>query len=144
MFYEKLSAVCELRKTTITRVVKDLGMSTSNVTNWKMGKSPMGATARKLADYLDVSVEFLLSDDHDLHNHPLSDREAELLRVFGALGETDQIRILSQVQILVLLTQENFTEILQIIKQLKDKGISTSEIAEIVERIDRGKPLQTV
>ena len=71
MFYHHLHAICKEKGTTVTAVVKELGLSSGNMSNWKNGRLPKTGIAIKLANYLGVSVEQLL--------HCLSDTVGKLL-----------------------------------------------------------------
>lgn len=55
MFYETLKEVCMKKKTSPSAVCDALGMSRSNVTEWKNGRSPKLGTVVKIAEHLDVS-----------------------------------------------------------------------------------------
>ena len=60
MFYEVFKSLCEKNNTTPTTVAKKLELSTAMPTNWKKGQTPNGETLIKIADYFNVSVDFLL------------------------------------------------------------------------------------
>lgn len=60
MFYERLKLICDNKNLTPTKVVKDLGLSSSKVTAWKNGSNPKADIILKIADYLDCSVDYLL------------------------------------------------------------------------------------
>lgn len=63
-FYETIKEICNRKKNiTLTEMVKALELSTSMPTNWKRGIIPNGETLIKLADYLDVSIDYLLGRD---------------------------------------------------------------------------------
>lgn len=62
MFYENLRAACEKRRTSPTAVAVAIGMSKSNVTEWKKGKSPKVSTVIKIADHLKVSATSLIRE----------------------------------------------------------------------------------
>ena len=60
MFYELLKEVCEKKKTSPSAVCVALGMSKSNVTAWKSGRSPQLDTVVQIADFLGVSPTKLI------------------------------------------------------------------------------------
>ena len=60
MFYTTLTNLCKDNKTSITSVVKDLGLSSSKVTAWKNGSIPKGDVLSKIADYFGVTTDYLL------------------------------------------------------------------------------------
>ena len=55
MFYEALKEVCEKKNTSPSAVCVALGMSKSNVTEWKNGRSPTLSTVLAISDYLQIS-----------------------------------------------------------------------------------------
>lgn len=58
--YEIFVKLCELKGVSAYKVCKDLGISQSVVSNWKnRGNNLNSATLRKIADYFDVSVDYL-------------------------------------------------------------------------------------
>ena len=66
MFYTRLHEICKARGTTATAVVKELKLSSGNMTNWKNGRKPKTEIALKIANYLNVSVEYLMGEtDYD-------------------------------------------------------------------------------
>lgn len=60
MFYERVKQVCKEKNTTITAVLKKIGVTTASVGNWKKGALPSGPVLRKLSEELNVSVDYLL------------------------------------------------------------------------------------
>lgn len=61
MFYETLKEVCERQNTTPSAVCVALGISKSNATAWKKGRSPKLDTVMQIAEYLAVSPLRLMS-----------------------------------------------------------------------------------
>lgn len=61
MFWDIFYDLCKKVDKSPNAVVKELGMSTATATNWKTsGRTPNGDTLRLVADYFDVSVDYLL------------------------------------------------------------------------------------
>lgn len=60
MFYDKLHALCQESNKKITPVVLELGLSAGSIARWKKGTVPDGNTICKIADYFDVSADYLL------------------------------------------------------------------------------------
>ena len=63
MFYERLKELCKEKGTSVTNVVKELGMCTGNISKWKSGKTPKSDTVSALSEYLGVSTDYLLGID---------------------------------------------------------------------------------
>lgn len=60
IFWEKLNHLCTEQNTTVTAVLKELKISTSKGTAWRNGSVPNGVILDKLADYFDVTTDYLL------------------------------------------------------------------------------------
>ena len=60
MFWERLTQLCARQGTTPTAVINSLNLSRSSVTYWKHGSAPKGETLQRIADYFNVSVDYLL------------------------------------------------------------------------------------
>lgn len=63
MFYQRLHTICKNKGTTVTAMVKELGLSTANLSNWKNGRLPKTEIAFRIANYLGVSVYELMGED---------------------------------------------------------------------------------
>ena len=59
-FWEVYDKLCKERNVASATVLTEIGISTSRTTNWKKGAIPNGETLCKLADYFDVSIDYLL------------------------------------------------------------------------------------
>lgn len=76
MFYEQLKKACKQNGTTITAVLKKIGIGAANGTYWKNGSAPSSDIVVKLSEFLGVSTDYLLKgeednssiDLHDVHN----------------------------------------------------------------------------
>lgn len=60
MFYERLKLLCDNKGIKLTNLIQELGMSSGNMNKWKKGGVPKGSTLSKLADYFNVSVDYLI------------------------------------------------------------------------------------
>ena len=76
-FYQKLNEVCVQRGTTVTRLLQNMGISTSKGTAWKNGSTPNIELALRIANQLNVSVAYLLGET-DKKNKPTPVSENEL------------------------------------------------------------------
>lgn len=116
MFYERLESMCSRKGITVSSLVKALGLSTSKVTAWKNGSVPKGEILVKIADYLDVTVDYILgrtdtTTEINSHNtisgnnniigngnrigEKLTEQEIALIDIFGKLDVIKQAQLLS-------------------------------------------------
>ena len=65
MFYDQLKKACKANNTTVTALIKELGMSTGNGTSWKNGGVPSIEVLKKMAKRLKVTTDYLLEMDED-------------------------------------------------------------------------------
>lgn len=59
MFWERFLDLCVKNDTKPNPVAEKLGIASGTVTKWKKGTMPSDVTLRKIANYFDVSVEYL-------------------------------------------------------------------------------------
>lgn len=62
-FYERLRSVCEEKGKKITTVVVNCGGNKGSIASWKKGTVPNYTIIEKLAEELDVSVDFLVGKE---------------------------------------------------------------------------------
>lgn len=60
MFWDNFYSACIKKGTKPNPLAKELQIASGSMTAWKGGKLPNGETLLKIADYLDVSVDYLL------------------------------------------------------------------------------------
>ena len=60
MFYERLKSACKNANTTVTATLKAIGIGTANGTYWKNGSIPSSDIVVKLAEFLNISTDYLL------------------------------------------------------------------------------------
>ena len=121
MFYDRLDEICSKNGISVSSLVKALGLSTSKVTAWKNGSVPKGEILVKIADYFDISVDYLLERSNSnvvtadvthnsgvigLINAPttikngqhddsgLSTQEKDLLRIYRETNGKTQMKIM--------------------------------------------------
>lgn len=92
-----IDRVTELRKTrnlTETQVMKDCGLGKNSFYNWRNGMYPNRATLAVLAQYFNVSVDYLEGKE-DNEKSPTTNMEGMggLLRVFGILTPENQQKV---------------------------------------------------
>lgn len=106
MFFDKLKEACKEKGYSPSSLAGDLGLSKSNVTHWKSGKLPSRDTLFRIANKLDVSVEYLI--DNEQKN--------------SATTESDDAMRSEFIDILEMLTDEQAESLLQLARVLvKDK-----------------------
>ena len=90
MFYDIVNNLCKARKTTITKMSEEIGLSNAAATSWKKGATPKASTLEKISAYFGVSTDYLLGKE-DIKKTPTPEGEREELkeRVFAALESAE-------------------------------------------------------
>lgn len=65
MFFDRLLFLCSENGTDVSNVLRALGLSTSKGTAWRKGSIPNGEILLKLANYFQVSTDYLLGSTDD-------------------------------------------------------------------------------
>ena len=125
VFFDNLRELCHSRRTSVSAVAEEIGLSSASASGWRKGSIPKSDTLQKLADYFGVTTDFLLKGDAETftntvngaisgssviigsraekiissaggQNLPeISETEAELLRIFRAVGIRGQTKIMA-------------------------------------------------
>lgn len=90
MFYDVLSTLCSSRNTTITAMLKELNISTSKGTAWKNGSTPNGELISTIADYFNVTTDYLLEKETSSKKDPASDDQIKFA-LFGTTEVDDEL-----------------------------------------------------
>lgn len=63
IFFERFSALCKSIDETPNSIAKVLGIASGSITAWKNGAEPRNKTLAKIADYFQVSTDYLLGKE---------------------------------------------------------------------------------
>jgi transcriptional regulator with XRE-family HTH domain len=98
-FGEKVRQAREILGLSQERLAKEAGLSQRSITSYETNQSkPRGATARRLANILGVSTDYLLSDSADDPQEGLS-KDVHLenaYRAYGPVGEREARELLEK------------------------------------------------
>lgn len=67
MFKKRFIELCNLKKESPSYVCRQVGISSANYSQWTDESVPRKATLMRIADYFNVPVECLLSDEESIH-----------------------------------------------------------------------------
>lgn len=89
MFYDRFVAICKQRNVSPSQVAIQCGFNKSSVTNWKKnGYAPRQEILKKIADYFNVSVDYLLGNESKVPDAEQPATESQIkFALFG--GEED-------------------------------------------------------
>ena len=90
-FYERLHYLCKERKTTLSRMLGELGLSTGSTGTWKRGQLPKGDALIAIADYLNTSVDYILFGEY---RNDLTDDEKKLVEMYRSTPDRAKYKVL--------------------------------------------------
>lgn len=118
MFWENFIKLCTENNTKPNPVAAKLGISSGSVTNWKNGTMPNSATLMKIANYFNVSPDYLLGRTDE----PVSPTDDDLLNLLREnKGQGTIIGFGDGRHIKTDMTYEDFEEIEAMWRALKEK-----------------------
>ena len=82
---DKILYLIKVQGITAKKLTADTGISSSAITEWKKGKAnPSAEAIVKIAEYFNVSTDFLLVDDYDtpISKTNISPDEAQLINLY--------------------------------------------------------------
>ena len=113
MFWNRFYELCQRQNVSPNAVAKELGISSGAVTEWKKGRVPRHTLLEKIADYFNVSVDYLLgkqdsplvhtvvSDDNTTQSVELTPQEADLLEKLKQLDDDQAKQMLDYLEFLI-------------------------------------------
>lgn len=90
MFWENFQKLCESAGLKPTPLGNQLGIPSATIVKWKKGTIPNGTTLLKLAEYFNVSVDYLLGNEKATQTEqPLTSKQKEVLQLAKQLTDED-------------------------------------------------------
>lgn len=91
--YEKIKSTAKEKKLSLNQIRLNCGLGQNFFVNMKNGTMPRHENLQKIADYLEVSVDYLLgrdkpTDDDELNSYLEELRNREEMRMFFSLAKT--------------------------------------------------------
>lgn len=93
MFYENLIAECERQGTKMTPILKELGVSTGSIGQWKRGGSVNSDLLLKLSERLGVTTDYLLKGTRPTGEDAIycvNEKEESLLAMYREIPAMNQ------------------------------------------------------
>lgn len=103
IFWENFYNLCVSKKEKPNTVCSKLGFSSAAATHWKNGTIPKGDALVLIADYFNVSVDFLLSHEKNDNNSSniLNTNKKIILELFDYLTDTQQGELIGRAKMMV-------------------------------------------
>lgn len=96
MFYDNYVRACELRGEKPTPVAQKVGCTSSNIAQWKKGSTPRSAVLQKIADYLEVSPQYLMFGDDNGNENSSAKKELAPKKSELSIGQLELIELSSK------------------------------------------------
>lgn len=118
MFWNVFYKLCEENNTKPNAVAKTIGVSSATCTKWKNGTIPNGETLLKLADYLDVSVDYLLGRTEAPQTIKNSETNQHTERNINITDNSETMELIEMIKNLSLIER---SKVILFIDELKNK-----------------------
>lgn len=109
MFYDRLKIACKNANTSVTATLKAIGIGTANGTYWKNGSIPSSDVIVKLAEFLNVSTDYLLLGKEHIPVSQFSE-EQELIDNYNSVDIVAKAMIRERARTLAELAAERAAE----------------------------------
>lgn len=92
--YIRIENLCQKNGIDITTMCKEAGVSRAALSEFKMGRTKKLSTdtLAKISDYLDISVDYLLTGEYQKENRPVYDDEA--LELMEEMHKRPELKVL--------------------------------------------------
>lgn len=94
MFYDNFEKACTLKGEKPNPVAIKCGGTKSSASSWKKGSSPNSEIVVSIANYLNVSTDYLLLGEE----HLLTEQQQQILDLFNQLSSDGKIRLLERAE----------------------------------------------
>lgn len=141
MFWNRFYSLCVENNTKPNPVAQSIGLSTAICTRWKNGSIPNGDILLKIAEYFDVSVDYLLGktdkkNEATPEEQPLTDAQEALLNYCSDLSNEDLEKVIDYIELLKLKNNAEQKERIKLVarsgeqKQIKADTATINELKE--------------
>lgn len=97
-FYERLRLICSEKGFTVTNMLSKLGISTGSTGNWKKGQLPKGDVLIKISDYLNVSIDYMLTGEY---RSDINKDEKKLIELYRTTPERAKYKVMCDMERIV-------------------------------------------
>ncbi len=98
MFWDILVSLCVEHNITPSALTKELSIAKGVVTKWKNGSVPHHTTLLKIANYFDVSVEYLKGEEKEKN----PDKNTEFMELYSKLTDEQKKLVVAQMKGIIL------------------------------------------
>ena len=108
-FYDKYINLCKKNrlKPQSPEMIKTTGVTSASISGWKKGSLPKAEVLIRLADFFNVSIDYLLGQtekEGSLKSSDLTPEELELVRIYREADQKTKLQIIADI---INLTNKN-------------------------------------
>lgn len=105
-FTDKILSLINAKGISINRMLKDLGMGAGTFATWqKRGTIPNGDSLKKIANYFEVSMDYLLENEQKnkpaAESSELDPLDAKIMELFSRLNPANKKLALAQIEAII-------------------------------------------
>jgi transcriptional regulator with XRE-family HTH domain len=119
-FYDRFIKLCAEKGVKPSPMLESIGIQKTASTNWKLRRSrPTDANMQKIADYFDVSVEYLRGETNQKRKNLINNDE-ELTDLLEAIKDMEEMRALFKISSKA--TKADVEQTIRILQALKGEN----------------------
>ena len=100
MIYEHIKQLCNDNKITINQLEKNCNLGTSSIKKWETRSAPSAIALAKIADYFDVSVDYLLGRK-DYADIPAIISASPIQKLYDQLDEVNKRTAIQYLEVML-------------------------------------------
>lgn len=102
---ERIEKLCVSNGISTTQMLKNVGLSTGIMSQWRSGQKVSNKSAKKIADYFNVPVEYILFGE-EKEMPPIAELREQLYDIYKELPDAKRKQLIDYARFLQM-TQEN-------------------------------------
>ena len=97
---DRIKELCKKNKISVNRLEKELGFATGYIS--KLDKStPNTKKIQIIADYFDVSLDYLMTGEEKINAFKTGQEHAELLRMYEMLNNEEKEQVVNMIKLFI-------------------------------------------
>lgn len=110
-FYETVKSLCIKRGISLSTMADEIKISNGTISAWKQGSNPNSSTVRKIADFFNVTTDYLMTGGADAIE--TFDDDTEIFTAIETLKDKDIRRLVLK------LRRASHSEVMKVIEMLE-------------------------
>ena len=94
-FYNNYISLCATHNKSASKVAEEIGLSRASANGWRNGAIPSEVNLKKIANYFNVSIQYLKGEEEPQKEKPLSENEKRLNEAYEILKTLDENELMA-------------------------------------------------